>query len=400
MSERWLGLHVRRRARFDVVFYMPFIGWILSDNAPFPPGGAETQILGIARGLAKLGARVAIVAYGGRDELPSHVDGVRIIPRPPSPGHKRLVGKLLEAIRIWQTLSRSGSRTVVYRCANGELGLIAAYVRIVRRRLIFSTANVVDFEIEKLTPKRRDLLLYKLGVRLADSIVVQTEEQVELCTRAFGRRPVLINSIATPSATKAESPEAFLWVGRLVSYKRPLEYIALARALPEARFWMVGVASSSDYCGLSLPDEVRAAASELPNLELLPPRSHAGIQELMSRAVASVNTADFEGMPNVLLEAWSLGVPALVLAHDPGGVVATYRLGGFANGSRERLVELAREQWRSRHDREELALRCRAYLDAHHAPEMVLRGWLDVLAVEPPPAAVPRPAAIELTCVE
>ena len=98
----------------------------------------------------------------------------------------------------------------------------------------------------------------------------------------------------------------------------------------------------------------------------------------MSRAVASVNTADFEGMPNVLLEAWSFGIPPLVRTHDPSGVVTAYRLGGFANGSRERLVELARDQWRSRHDREELALRCRAYLAAHHAPEAVLRGWLDV----------------------
>ena len=246
MSERSSRLRVRRRARDDVVFYMPYIGSMLSDNASFPPGGAETQILAIARGLAKLGVRVAIIAYGGRDELPSHVDGVRIIPRPPSRGNKRLVGRLIEAIRIWHALWRSPSRTVVYRCASAELGLIAAYTRIVRRRLVFSTANVVDFELEKLTRKRRDLLLYELGVRLADAIVVQTEEQVELCKLAFGRRPVLVKSISMPSATKAESAEAFLWVGRLVSYKRPLEYIALARALPEARFWMVGVASSSD----------------------------------------------------------------------------------------------------------------------------------------------------------
>ena len=59
----------------------------------------------------------------------------------------------------------------------------------------------------------------------------------------------------------------------------------------------------------------------------------------------------------------------------------------------------AREQWRSRHDHEELALRCRAYLAAHHAPEAVLRGWLDVLAIEPPVAEVNSPAEIELTCV-
>jgi glycosyltransferase involved in cell wall biosynthesis len=201
------------------------------------------------------------------------------------------------------------------------------YTRIVRRRLVFSTANVVDFELEKLTPKRRDLVLYELGVRLADAIVVQTEEQVELCMTAFGRRPLLVKSISMPSATKAEPPEAFLWVGRLVSYKRPLEYIALAEALPEARFWMVGVPSANDDHPLSMTKAVTVAATRVPNLQLLPPRSHAGVQELMSRAVASVNTADFEDMPNVLLEAWWFSIPALVLTHDQSGICAEYRLG-------------------------------------------------------------------------
>jgi glycosyltransferase involved in cell wall biosynthesis len=399
MSERSSRLRLRRRDRDDVVFYMPYIGWMLSENAPLPPGGAETQILAIARGLAKLGVRVSIIAIGGPDELPSDIDGVRIVTRPPSRTNKRLVGRVIEAIRIWQVLWRSPSQTVVYRCAGPELGLIALYTRFVRRRLVFSTANVVDFEIEKLNDKRRDLLLYKLGVRLADAIVVQTEEQVDLCVTAFGRRPGLVKSIAIPSATMAEPPEAFLWVGRLVSYKQPLEYIALARALPEARFWMVGVPSQNDEHPMSMTEEVQVAANQIPNLELLAPRPHAGVQELMSRAVASVNTADFEGMPNVLLEAWSLGIPALVLTHDPGGVVATYGLGGFANGSRERLVELAREQWRNRDDREELEQRCRAYLAAHHAPETVLRGWLDVLALDPPVSLAESPREVELTCV-
>src|SRR5262249_8464716 len=154
---------------------------------------------------------VAIIAIGDRDELPSHVDGVRIMSRPPSPANKRLVGRVIEGLRIWQVLWRCPSPTVVYRCAGPELGLIALYTRVVRRRLVFSTANVVDFEIEKLNDKRRDLLLYKLGVRLADAIVVQTEEQIALCMEAFGRRSVLVKSIAVPSDIKAEPAEAFLW---------------------------------------------------------------------------------------------------------------------------------------------------------------------------------------------
>lgn len=99
----------------------------------------------------------------------------------------------------------------------------------------------------------------------------------------------------------------------------------------------------------------------------------------MDRAVASVNTAQFEGMPNVLLEAWTRGIPALVLTHDPGGVVTRYGLGGFADGSHEQLVALARDLWQNRADRSALSERCRGYIESHHSPAVIARRWHSVL---------------------
>lgn len=386
------------RKRHDVVFYTPFIGDILLNETSSPPGGAETQVLMLSKALARRGVRVAIIAAGDVARLPEQVEGVQVVARPPYKwGHKRLIGKVAETFRIWQALWRAPSPTVVYRTANLELGLIGLYTTLTGRRLVYSTANVVDFEFHKLSPKRRDLFLFRLGLRLADAIVVQTEEQVPLCETIFHRRPHLIKSVSPLAESTRQEPEAFLWVGRLVSYKQPLAYIALARAVPEARFRMVGV-PSYDERERPLVEDVVASAREAPNLELLPPRSHAEIGDLMARAVASVNTALWEGMPNVLLEAWCRGVPALVLEHDPGGVVSEHGLGAFAGGSRERLAELAREQWSSRHDRSELAQRCRAYIAAHHAPDAVAECWLEVLRVHPLPATTERSATTEATC--
>ncbi|MGN6171004.1 MAG: glycosyltransferase family 4 protein [Solirubrobacteraceae bacterium] len=368
------------RNHHDVVFFAPFIGAILpSRTSSSLPGGAETQILMLSKALAKRGLRVAIVVLGDPSTLPEDVEGVRIIPRLPYKwGNKGIFGKLLEVVCIWEALWRAPSRTVVYRCASIELGLIGLYTALARRRLVFSTANVSDFEFRKLARKARDVHVYRLGVRLANAIVVQTEEQIAMCEATFNRRPYLIKSLCPLAECTREEPEAFLWVGRLVSPKQPLEYVRLARAVPDARFWMVGV-PPRDVRERPVEDEVRAAARETSNLELLAPRSHAEMGKLMARAVASVNTAKFEGMPNVLLEAWSRGVPALVLHHDPGGVVTKYRLGGFAEGSPETLAELAREQWDSRHDRSELAQRSRAYIAAHHAPDAVATRWLELL---------------------
>jgi hypothetical protein len=95
----------------------------------------------------------------------------------------------------------------------------------------------------------------------------------------------------------------------------------------------------------------------------------------MDRAVAMVNTSEYEGMPNVFLEGWSRGVPALAFGHDPDGVVQRHGLGGYAAGSRERLAELARSFWASRDDQREVAERCIAYVHGAHDEEVVCTAW-------------------------
>lgn len=391
----------RRRGRFDVVFYSPFIGWMLTPDAPSLPGGAETQILRLAKSFAQQGGRVAIVVNDDHGDLPDSVAGVALIKRRPYPGNQRLLGKLAGGLRVWHALWRAPSRTVVYRTAGFELALLGIYTRLAGRRLVFSSANVVDFDLEKLeatVTKRRNVALYRVGIRFTQDIVVQTEEQVALCERSFGRTPVLIKSLIELAEAPKVAPEAFLWVGRLVSYKRPREYLELARAVPEATFWMVGVHTQHPERDRRLGEEIVREASAIPNLELLPPRPQPEIQRLMNQAVASVNTADFEGMPNVLLEAWAQGVPALVLTHDPDSVITRYGLGGFANGSIGRLAELARELWLHRDDRVATAERCQSYVATHHAPDVVAVQWSRVLRIPPRSSDPPSPAQEYLGC--
>ncbi len=122
------------------------------------------------------------------------------------------------------------------------------------------------------------------------------------------------------------------------------------------------------------------------------------IGELMARAVASVNTALWEGMPNVLLEGRNRGVLGLALKHGPGGVVSEYGLGGFADGSREQLAEVAREQRYARHDRLELAKGWRAYAAAHHSPDAVADQWLEVLEPRNGRAESELPEPVESPC--
>jgi glycosyltransferase involved in cell wall biosynthesis len=254
------------------------------------------------------------------------------------------------------------------------VGLIA---RLTGRRFVYSTASVTNFDHGRLEPDRVKLLLYHLGVRLASEVVVQSHEQAALCQQRFGRSPKVIKSIGEQAPQRTAVPEALLWVGRAVDRKGPEALVELARAVPEARFWMVAVPTHASE--RRRIHQLQGAAAKLPNLELLPPRPRPELLELIDSAVAMVNTAPAEGMPNIFLEAWARGVPALALHHDPDGLIECEGLGGFAQGSPERLAALARDMWRSRHDQHQIAGRCLDYVDREHGANAVAQSWMAVL---------------------
>jgi glycosyltransferase involved in cell wall biosynthesis len=392
--------------RFDVAFYVPRIGPLLTAAADLPAGGAETQVLLVAQALAERGAKVCLLVFELPGiALPASVGNVAVVVRPPYRAHDR-VGKLRETAAIWRSIADVDADVVVTRIATPEVGIAGAAAKLLRRRFVYSSSSLSDFvpthrlpqrrlpqtrahghdydasiDLSRLSRKRRDWELFRLGLRLADAIIVQTEEQARLCRQHFGRSPVLIKSIAEVTPEHAREPEAFLWIGRLVPSKRPQAFVELARALPQARFWMVAVPAVHAPGGPELLASVKRDAATVPNLELLAPRPRTEVLKLVERGVAIVSTADFEGMPNIFLEGWARGVPALALAHDPDGVIERYAIGGFASESFATLVEQTRGFWEQRQRRVHLASRCREYIRDHHAPDIVAVRWQEVLGI-------------------
>jgi glycosyltransferase involved in cell wall biosynthesis len=374
----------RPRSRFDIAFYVPWAGPLLARGATTATGGAETQIFLLARALARRGSNVSLLVFDlPGAAIPSSVDGVAVSVRPPYRAHERL-GKLRETLALRRAVVDADADVIVTRSAGPDVGLAGLFAKLSGRRYVFSSANVSDFDYGRLSPKRRDQILLHLGMRLADEVVVQTTEQVRMCEERFGRSPVLIKSIAEPAPQRDRDPDAFLWVGRLVWYKRPLAFIELARALPQARFRMVGVPVPYAQGGRELVAAVECEAATVPNLELLTQRPRRELMDLVERAVAVVNTSDFEGMPNVFLEGWARGVPSLALTHDPDNVIKDYELGGFAHGRHEQLVDLARRLWEERADQSAVAARCRHYIAEHHSPEVIAARWQEALGVAAP----------------
>jgi glycosyltransferase involved in cell wall biosynthesis len=364
--------------RLDVTFYMPSATPLIVPSDGPPAGGAEGEVIRLARRFVERGLRVGLVVFEANEPLPEAWFGIRVFGQPPVKSTVPLVRTGEYYLRIAASLMRARATVFVQMAIGPHTGLVAITARILRRRFVYSSQNVIDFDFGRLERRRWNVWLFNLGVRLADQVVVQTPEQVQLCRRRFGREPVLIKNVTERATRRHGVPEAFLWIGRLAHYKRPLAYAELARSMPQARFWMVGVPSGPDARVIAA--ELERASAELPNLELLAPRPPAELSPLLDRAVALINTSDYEGMPNVLLEGWARGVPALALRHDPDGVIERERLGGYAAGSHRRLVELTTVMWEQRGDQAELADRCQRYIEREHAPEVVTTLWVNTLA--------------------
>jgi len=147
--------------------------------------------------------------------------------------------------------------------------------------------------------------------------------------------------------------------------------------VPEAKFSMVGVPTGPD--GPRLAASIAKRAASLPNVELLAPRARPALAPLYDSAVAVVNTAEFEGMPNIFLEGWARGVPALALQHDPDGMIVRERLGAFAAGDPARFADQARALWSERGNQHDLEERCVTHMRKHHSMTAVADSWVEVL---------------------
>jgi glycosyltransferase involved in cell wall biosynthesis len=232
--------------------------------------------------------------------------------------------------------------------------------------------------------------LYALGLHGAHAIAAQHESQAAALAPSLRSRaacvPNLVRSAAEAPRPWGDAEFDAAWIAQIRPEKRLDLFLDLAESLPRLRFAVVGGFDvTTDPAGRAAL-ESRAAA--LPNVTMLGPLRADGVMGVLKRSRTLVNTSDSEGFPNTMLEAWSVGVPVLSLAVDPGGVIAREELGRVSrSGSRlwADLSELARDEALNRR----LGSRAMAYVRRRHGFEEVvgaLTGPLREGAVRSAPA--------------
>lgn len=366
-----------RRRRIDVAVVAPFAGALY---AGLPVGGAELQSTYLARSLAAAGLAVAHIVRGAASIAPGEVEGVAVVGL--GPGYDS--SGIARRRAVIAGLREANARLYVQRSASFETGIVGVFARATGRRFVFSASSEADFRLDDAATRlagasmddRKSRWQYRLGVRCANAVVVQTRDQHELALRAFGVDAAVIPSFCEPAAPRATARDAFLWVGGIADVKNPLDFVALAQRLPDVTFRML----ATDRPGAeSTAQEIRRAAATLSNLELLEPRSRAEALELYESAIALVNTSHLEGFPNTFLEAWTRSTPVLSLRVDPDGVIERRRLGAVAGGSLDGLAAAVARFWSDRGAARAAGEVGRRYVDKVHAPVVVGAQWAELV---------------------
>ncbi|HVO54213.1 MAG TPA: glycosyltransferase [Solirubrobacterales bacterium] len=141
-----------------------------------------------------------------------------------------------------------------------------------------------------------------------DRVVANSTAVAERIRRFYGREADVVHppvELGDLGAGASDERDRFLWVGRLVPYKRPLEVAEAFRGLPQ-RLTMVGIGPQEEELRTTLPE----------NVELRGWISREELVGLYRRAAGFLHVGE-EDFGITMVEALGAGAP--VIALDAGG---------------------------------------------------------------------------------
>ena len=337
-------------------------------------GGAERQQYMLAIGLRDRGYNVSVATLKYDSPPQRTVNSInlwRVIPD--VRGFSLAPYKAVETTRWLKTIDAD----VYYVRGNNFLCMVTAvYTRVSGREFIYAVANDSNVDPEHL--ERRGFLQYPYiqAMQSADRVIAQTNYQQDVLKKEHG-----IDAIRIPNGYEVP-PEAelvshakrshILWVGSMdPDQKKPKRFLELARQLPDIQFRMIGPPDNDEP---GYYDEIESEARRISNVNFLGFVDPDEIHDHYKTAIALVNTSDYEGFPNVFLEAWRYATPVVSLYHTIDGVLTSEPIGIHA-GSMEDLVTAVDQLASDRELCEMLGSGAREYMSTNYSFDQLLNQY-------------------------
>lgn len=299
-------------------------------------GGAELQMMMLAKALANKSYEVSFVSFGNAPYF-SRIDGLNVYNPFDIQNNGYSYLKPWNLVSLFKTLRKVDGDIYIQRGVTPLTGLVAIFCKLNNKKFIYSVASDYDVssDLDIKTISDIEKLAYKTGVKLSSEIVCQSNVQKDLLNKR-GRKSVLVkNTYIPPSLNhKNKNRVRSLWIGRIVKQKRPDLFLKLAERIPKYEFLMIGAPSPKDCEYYKF---IKKETEKIDNLRFLGYVPYNKINEYYSKSSILVNTSPVEGFPNTFLEAWGNSIPVVSFV-NPDKIVSNNKL-GFCVNEFEEMVD-------------------------------------------------------------
>lgn len=253
-------------------------------------------------------------------------------------GFRRFIGYLLGIPLLFRALYKAHADVYFYEAPGMEAGLLAIFCKLFRKKFIYRTASTIDCDgsYRRMSPFRG--ILFEYGLRSANAVVAEFRGAAELLRKKYNIHATTIYDVTDIKPSQQLMPIAerpyILWVGRLVEMKRADIFLALAQEFPSVKFLLIGLPEKSEPLTHT---RVQKITGGLPNVLFIPGVQPSEIGNFYSQSRVLINTSDFEGFPNVFIEAHTFGIPVISLRVNPDNYLTEHKVGFHANAEPKKL---------------------------------------------------------------
>jgi len=352
----------------------PAMPGFFAAGAPAQVGGVELQLYHIARELQARAWAVSFVLGDYGQQTPARTpEGLRLIVGHAPHAHDSLSGFLGHGLQpLWRALNEADAAIYLQHGVGALTGLLAFYAQRRRRKFAFAAACNADLlchlpGASRLPRHQRWTAAY--GLRHADLLLAQSEEQQEIVTAHWGRSAALMRNVwpGPYGSADEERDDGVLWVGGMRPVKRPELALELARRLPELQFTIVGGPSGKHE---ALFARIKAEGEALPNVQITGFVPFDEVDRYFRTAAVLLNTSVVEGFPNAFLHAWGRHKPVVALV-DPNHLLSRRGFGRYGQNLEEVAAAL-RELCADRAQRRRIGAAAAEYVQQQHTPTAVI----------------------------
>jgi len=363
----------------NICIYSYNISGLLSSNKELSTGGAELQLLTLAKLLKKKGYKITFLVGDLQINRMDSKNGFLFI----KCYAKRLNNPIQKLFFLFNAIRKTKADIFIERGSSEMTFFLSLYAKFFKKKFIFCGASDINFATDEVDPNfssRSFQRMFHVGLKTAGDIIVQKESQRYLVQKNFKRDAIVIKNFPTivDVAEKNVKEWDVIWVNNIIPYKKPELVFTLARKLPLVKFLMIGGSRDAVYY-----EEIKKKALEYTNITFAGFIPANEVANYILRSKIMLNTTIVkgkyeEGFPNSLLQAWQLGIPAVSLISNPDNILEKYSI-GFCSLTENKMVDdimsLLGNEKLYRH----MSGAAKEYVLLHHNTRTILQQYLDVI---------------------